>query len=152
MKTFDISRTSIGFDQLMQFFVNQQNEQQRSYPPYNIELISPDNYRIVMALAGFHQSEIEIEAEGDNLLIVGRKEKNDDPKNYLHRGIAVRDFRHEFKMENHVKVTTASFDNGMLIVDLVREVPEALKPRKININGVNVDSLINTPMSERLVA
>jgi molecular chaperone IbpA len=139
MRTFDLAplyRSAIGFDRLAQLLNEAQRaDAQPSYPPYNIELVSEDKYRIVMALAGFSRAEIDIVAERDSLHIVGRKQKDATERTYLHRGIAARDFEQRFQLANHVKVSGASFDNGMLTIDLVREVPEALKPRKIVIGG-----------------
>ena len=139
MRTFDLAplyRSAIGFDRLAQLLNDAQRaDSQPSYPPYNIELVSEDKYRIVMALAGFSRAEIDIVAERDSLHIVGRKQKDAAERTYLHRGIAGRDFEQRFQLANHVKVSGASFDNGMLTIDLVREVPEALKPRKIVIDG-----------------
>ena len=108
--------------------------------------MSEDKYRIVMALAGFTRDEVEIVAERDTLQVSGRKQKDDIQRTYLHRGIAARDFEQRFQLANHVKVTSAAFDNGMLTIDLMREVPEALKPRKIAIgdgtgNTGNVQAL-----------
>jgi molecular chaperone IbpA len=137
MRTFDLTplyRSAIGFDRLANMLESQVSNAAPSYPPYNIELVSEDQYRIVMALAGFHSAEIDITTERDSLVVTGRKQK-DEQKTYLHRGIAARDFEQRFQLANHVKVTTASLDNGMLTIELVREVPEALKPRKIAING-----------------
>ena len=139
MRTFDLTplyRSAIGFDRLAQL-LEQRADAQPSYPPYNIELVSEDKYRIVMALAGFDRSEVEIVAERDTLHVTGRKQKDDVQRTFLHRGIAARDFEQRFQLANHVKVTTASFDNGMLTIELVREVPEALKPRKITIGGAD---------------
>ncbi len=139
MRTFDLAplyRSAIGFDRLAQLLNDaQRSDSQPSYPPYNVELVSEDKYRIVMALAGFDRAEIDIVAERDNLLISGRKQKDEQQRTYLHRGIAARDFEQRFQLANHLKVTGATFENGMLTIDLVREVPEALKPRKIVING-----------------
>jgi molecular chaperone IbpA len=139
MRTFDLTplyRSAIGFDRLAQLLNDaQRNDATPSYPPYNIELVSEDNYRIVMALAGFNRDEIDITFERDSLHVVGRKQRDSAERTYLHRGIAARDFEQRFQLANHVKVTGASFDNGMLNIELVREVPEALKPRKIVING-----------------
>lgn len=140
MRTFDLTplyRSAIGFDRLADLLA----DSAPSYPPYNIELVSEDNYRIVMALAGFDRSEIDITAERDSLIVVGKKQREDQGRTYLHRGIAARDFEQRFQLANHVKVTSASFDNGMLNIELVREVPEALKPRKIAIDGSNVQVL-----------
>ncbi|WP_312518144.1 Hsp20 family protein [Massilia sp.] len=135
MRTFDLTplyRSAIGFDRLANL-LEQRAEAQPSYPPYNIELVSEDEYRIVMALAGFSRDEVEIVTERDSLVVTGRKLKDTTQRTFLHRGIAARDFEQRFQLANHVKVTTASFDNGMLTIELVREVPEALKPRKIAI-------------------
>jgi molecular chaperone IbpA len=146
MRNFDLTplyRSAIGFDRLAQLLNDsQRGDAQPSYPPYNIELVSEDNYRIVMALAGFDRSEIDITFERDSLQVVGRKQRDSVERTYLHRGIAARDFEQRFQLANHVKVTGASFDNGMLTIELVREIPEALKPRKIVINGgENVSAL-----------
>jgi molecular chaperone IbpA len=139
MRTFDLTplyRSAIGFDRLVNM-LEQRAEAAPSYPPYNIELVAEDKYRIVMALAGFSRSEIEIVAERDTLHVVGRKQKEDAQKTFLHRGIAQRDFEQRFQLANHVKVVSAGFDNGILTVELVREVPEAFKPRKIAIADAN---------------
>jgi len=139
MRTFDLTplyRSAIGFDRLANL-LEQRAEAQPSYPPYNIELVSEDQYRIVMALAGFSRDEVEIVTERDSLVVTGRKQKDTTQRTFLHRGIAARDFEQRFQLANHVKVTTASFDNGMLTIELVREVPEALKPRKIAIGDAN---------------
>ena len=137
MRAFDLTpltRSTIGFDRLAHL-LEQRADAQPTYPPYNIELVGEDQYRIVMALAGFDRAEVEIVAERDALHITGRKQKDDQQRTYLHRGIAARDFTQRFQLANHVKVTSAAFDNGMLTIELVREVPEALKSRKITIDG-----------------
>lgn len=133
-------RSAIGFDRLAHLF----NEAQRaesapSYPPYNIELIAEDKYRITMALAGFERSELEIESERDLLKIVGRKQKAESPTTFLHRGIAARDFEHSFRLADHVKVIGAKLENGLLNIELIREIPEVYKPRKIAIDGDNLE-------------
>jgi molecular chaperone IbpA len=138
MRTFDLTpfqRSAIGFDRLFAALESQRGEGQASYPPYNIELVSDDKYRIVMALAGFDRNEVEIMTERDVLQVVGRKQKDGQERTFLHRGIAARDFEQRFQLANHVKVTGATFENGMLTIDLIREIPEALKPRKIIIDG-----------------
>jgi molecular chaperone IbpA len=146
MRTFDFSplyRSAIGFDRLAQLFDEAQRaDSVPSYPPYNIELVTDDKYRISMALAGFDASELEIESENDTLKIVGRKQKDDAKRTFLHRGIAARDFEHRFQLADHVKVVSAKLNNGLLNIELVREIPEALKPRKIAIDsGDNVQML-----------
>jgi molecular chaperone IbpA len=139
MRTFDLTplyRSAIGFDRLAQMLNDaQRGDSTPSYPPYNIELVSEDQYRIVMALAGFDRSEIDITSERDSLQIVGRKQRDGVERTYLHRGIAARDFEQRFQLANHVRVTGATFNNGMLTIELQREVPEELKPRRIVIDG-----------------
>jgi molecular chaperone IbpA len=139
MRTIDFSplyRSAIGFDRLTQLFdAAGTSDAQPSYPPYNIELVGDDKYRITMAVAGFDRNEIEIETERDTLKVAGRKAKEDAGKNYLHRGLAARNFAQRFQLADHVKVVGASLDNGLLNIDLVREIPEAMKPRKIVITG-----------------
>jgi molecular chaperone IbpA len=146
MRTYDFSplyRTAIGFDRLAQLFDEAQRaESQPSYPPYNIELVTDDKYRITMAVAGFNSSEIDVVSERDTLKVVGRKQKDEAKHTFLHRGIAARDFEQRFELADHVKVVGARLDNGLLSIELVREVPEALKPRKIAIDtGDNVQLL-----------
>ncbi|MGE0798571.1 MAG: Hsp20 family protein [Lautropia sp.] len=145
MTTFDFAplyRSAIGFDRLAQLLdSNLRGESQPSYPPYNIEQESEDKYRITMAVAGFTQDELDIEVEQDGLKVVGRKARDGAQPAYLHRGIAARDFTHRFQLAEHVKVVGASLANGLLSIDLVREVPEAMKPRRVVINGGNVELL-----------
>lgn len=140
MRTFDFTplyRSAIGFDRLANLFDDAlRSDAQPSYPPYNIELVGEDKYQITMAVAGFDRSEIDIETERDALKITGRKQREDAPRNFLHRGIATRNFEHTFRLADHVRVVGAKLDNGLLNIELVREVPEALKPRKIAIDGV----------------
>ncbi|MCU6434009.1 Hsp20 family protein [Undibacterium sp. Jales W-56] len=143
MRNFDFAplyRSAIGFDRLAHLF----NEAQRtdatpSYPPYNIELIAEDKYRITMAVAGFDRSELDLESENDTLKIVGRKAAAENQGTFLHRGIAARDFEHRFRLADHVKVVGAKLDNGLLNIELIREVPEVYKPRKIAIDGDNLN-------------
>lgn len=147
MNTYDFSplyRSAIGFDRLAQLFDDaQRSDAQPSYPPYNIELVSEDKYRITMAVAGFDRAEIEIETERDTLKISGRKSRDDAQRHFLHRGIASRNFEHTFQLADHVRVVGAKLDNGLLNIELTREIPEALKPRKITIDtvGDNIQAL-----------
>lgn len=147
MNSFDFAplyRSAIGFDRLAQILDNSlRGEAQPSYPPYNIELIGEDRYRISMAVAGFEQAELDIEIDKDELKVVGRKARDENKRTWLHRGIAARDFTHRFQLAEHVRVVGASLDNGLLNVDLVREVPEAAKPRRIIINGGDNVELID---------
>ncbi len=139
MRTYDLTplyRSAIGFDRLAHLVDSAlRSDAQPSYPPYNIELIEEDKYRISMAVAGFDRGELEIESERDTLKVVGRKQKDAQERKFLHRGIAARDFEHRFQLADHVKVVGASLENGLLNIDLVREVPEAMKPRRIQIGA-----------------
>jgi molecular chaperone IbpA len=139
MRTFDFTplyRSGIGFDRLVQMFDDaQRGDAQPSYPPYNIELVAEDKYSIQMAVAGFERSELDVEIEHDTLKIVGHKQNDDTRRTFLHRGIAARDFEHRFRLADHVKVVSAKLDMGLLNVELVREIPETMKPRKISIDG-----------------
>lgn len=141
MRAYDFSplyRSAIGFDRLAQLVDEAlRSEGQPNYPPYNIELVAEDKYRITMAVAGFSRSELEIEVENDNLKVTGRKSRDDSQKTFLHRGIAARDFEHRFQLADHVKVVSAALENGLLNIDLMREVPEAMKPRKITIGSAD---------------
>jgi molecular chaperone IbpA len=129
MNSFDLAplyRSAIGFDRLAQLMDNAlRADSQPSYPPYNIELTEEDKYRITMAVAGFERSELDIEVEQDGLKIVGRKVRPGKQATFLHRGIAARDFEHRFQLAEHVKVVGATLQNGLLSIDLVREIPEA---------------------------
>jgi molecular chaperone IbpA len=136
-------RSFIGFDHLAGLIDKASRaDKQSSYPPYNIELLADDQYRITMAVAGFAENELEIESKQNNLVVTGNKpvEKNNSDRKFLHQGIAERNFERKFQLGDHVKVIGAFMENGLLHIDLEREIPEALKPRKIAING---KSLLN---------
>lgn len=142
MRDFDLSplyRTSIGFDRVanvLDSLVNSElasKQAQPNYPPYNIELVSDNNYCISMAVAGFDQSELEIETEMNKLVVRGKKQPEQAEKKYLHQGIAARNFERQFQLADHVRVTNARAENGLLHIELVRELPEVMKPRKIEI-------------------
>lgn len=147
MRHYDLSplyRTAIGFDRLASLLNDvQRNESDNSYPPYNIELVDENQYRIVMAVAGFDQSELDIETEACSLKVVGRKADGDAETQYLHRGIAKRNFEHKFQLADHVKVTDAKLENGLLEIQLVQEIPEALKPRKVAIGTGEAQQLLS---------
>ncbi len=140
MRTFDFAplyRSTIGFDHLTSLLdsVTQREQSQPSYPPYNIELLVKDQYRITMAVAGFVDAELQIQSERQTLTVKGKKADDGKERNYLHQGIAGRNFERVFQLADHVKVTGATLENGLLNIDLVREIPEAMKPRQIAING-----------------
>ncbi len=140
MRTVDfapLDRSTIGFDHLTSLLdaVTQREQSQPSYPPYNIELLGKDQYRITMAVAGFVDEELQIQSERQTLTVKGKKADDGKERNYLHQGIAGRNFERVFQLADHVKVTGATLENGLLNIDLVREIPEAMKPRQIAING-----------------
>ena len=138
MTTFDFSplfRSTVGFDRLMRTLEesNQWAEGDNGYPPYNIEKTGEDKYRITLATAGFGDEDLSMEVHRNVLTIEGRKQGTADPAKYLYRGIAGRSFKRQFRLADHVEVAEAHLRNGLLTVDLVREVPEAMKPRRIEI-------------------
>ena len=141
MRTYDFSplyRSTVGFDRMAAMLDNVMSNDVggQTYPPYNIEKTGDDAYRITVAVAGFSESELGIEVRDGQLVISGKKaEEKDGQATYLHRGIATRAFERRFQLADHVRATGAVCENGLLHVDLVREIPEALKPRKIEINA-----------------
>jgi len=140
MTTFDLSplyRTAIGFDRLADMLNNAQRVDGNGYPPYNIEARSDDQYRISMAVAGFAESDLEIVTEQNTLTVSGSRSEDDDGERgqFLHRGIATRSFERRFQLADHVKVVSARLENGLLHIELERELPEQMKPRKIEIGG-----------------
>jgi len=139
MRTYDVSplfRSSVGFDRLLDLLAQADRvEPTTTWPPYNIEKVADDQYRISMAVAGFTADEIELTQHDTALLITGQRKGQEGERQYLHRGIAARTFRQTFNLADHVKVVGAALENGLLTVELKREVPEALKPRRIAIGG-----------------
>jgi molecular chaperone IbpA len=137
MATLDFTplfRSSIGFDHVTGLLSHALQREESGYPPYNIEKVGEDQYRIVMAVAGFAKDDVEIVQEQNRLSVRGRlKEANG--KTYLHRGIATRAFERHFDLADYVEVTDATMGEGLLVIDLKRELPEALKPRSIPINA-----------------
>lgn len=137
--TMDLSpllRSTIGFDQINRLFESAlRGEGEQSYPPYNIEKVDEDSYRITMAIAGFTEEDLDITLQDGVLIISGRAGDDEDDKqrNYLYRGIARRAFERRFRLAETIKVLGASFENGLLNIDLRREVPEHMKPQKIQI-------------------
>ncbi|MCS3763161.1 Hsp20 family protein [Bradyrhizobium centrosematis] len=127
-------RSSIGFDHLFDALDEVQRTAEETYPPYNIERLDENRFRISVALAGFTPDEVALTSEQNVLTLEGRKAEKDN-KNFLHRGISARNFKRQFTLADHVDVKGAYFENGLLIIDLQREIPEAMKPRRIEING-----------------
>ncbi|MFM5844524.1 Hsp20 family protein [Aeromonas sanarellii] len=137
MRSIDFSplyRSAIGFDRLATLIESAASNGNAGYPPYNIEQLGDSDYRISMAVAGFTQEELELSFQ-ENLLTVKGNKQADTERNYLYQGIAERGFERRFQLADYVRVRGADLKNGLLHIDLVREVPEAMKPRKIEING-----------------
>ena len=138
MRAFDLTplyRATVGYDQIADLMDRAlaNDVGQNSYPPYNIEKTDDDAWRISIAVAGLSDEDLSIEVKDRGLHVTGRKSTDDAEKTFLHRGIATRAFERRFHLADHVRVTGASHENGMLHIDLTREVPEALKPRRIAI-------------------
>ncbi|MBB3464027.1 MULTISPECIES: Hsp20 family protein [Rhizobium] len=135
-------RSTVGFDRLFTMLDSlAQPDQVPTYPPYNIERTGENTYRITMAVAGFDETELAIESHAHALTVKGEKrEENADSSEYLYRGIAKRAFERRFQLADHVEVTAASLKNGLLHIDLLRSIPEALKPRKISIAAEPVEA------------
>jgi molecular chaperone IbpA len=153
MDRFDFSplfRSTIGFDRLTRLVdaATRVDNAALAYPPYNIEKTGEDAYRLTMAVAGFSPEELDIIVQENSLLVTGKAKKDEDDSRYLHRGIARRAFERRFSLADHIKVVGASLANGMLHVDLVHEVPEAAKPRKIQIGSVTPEQVTAAPQQD----
>ncbi len=140
MRSVDLTplmRATVGFDRMMNLLDAQTRQDQGDgYPPYNIEKIGDDDYRITMAVAGFSEGDLDVTVKENSLTISGKKaDAGGDKLKYLYRGIATRTFERRFELADHIKATGAGLENGILSLDLVREVPEAMKPRSIEISG-----------------
>jgi molecular chaperone IbpA len=142
MRTFDLSplyRSTVGFDRMFNLLDSMTGADgtAQTYPPYNIERTGENAYRVTMAVAGFGEGELSIEAKENTLTVKGEKkaESEGEGREFLYRGIAARTFERRFQLADHVEVKGASLENGLLHVDLVREIPEAMKPRTIAINN-----------------
>ena len=137
MRQFDLTpyrRSTIGFDRLFDMLeASARQNGGDNYPPFNLERTSEDHYRITIAVAGFRRDEIEIVAQQNLLTVKGKKDKDGDQSAYLHLGIATRSFERRFELADFVRVEDARLNDGLLTIDLVREVPEALKPQTIAI-------------------
>lgn len=153
MRQFDLSplyRSTVGFDRLFNMLDSMGGiESAQSYPPYNIERTDENSYRVTMAVAGFGEADLEIEAKENVLTVKGeRQEQTEENREVLYRGIAARAFERRFQLADHVEVKGATLENGLLHIDLVREIPEAMKPRKIAIGGAaarQIDATANKP-------
>ena len=145
MRSYDLSplfRSTVGFDRMMRLLdaAGRVDESAPTYPPYNIEKTGEDSYRVTMAVAGFSQDELNITVQEGVLTVTGKAVKEEEPKQqFLHRGIARRAFERRFELADHIQVRGANLTNGLLHIDLVREVPEAMKPRSIKIGSGKVE-------------
>ena len=140
MRDFDFSplfRSAIGFDRLPSLIDTalRSDVSVAAYPPYNIEKVAEDAYRVTLAVAGFGLADLSVEMRDGLLIVRGSKPEGERKASYLHRGIAERAFERRFQLAEHVEVRNAALDNGLLAIDLVREVPEALKPRRIDVKA-----------------
>jgi molecular chaperone IbpA len=137
MRTYDFTplwRSTIGFDRLFDLLDETQHRTEDNYPPYNIERLGEDRYQISLALAGFNTDEIAVTAEQNVLTVEGRKSDKDQHE-YLYQGISARPFKRQFNLADYVLVKSATFENGLLRVEFVREIPEAMKARRIEIGA-----------------
>ena len=144
MRTYDFSpmfRHSVGFDRMQRLMDAATTRTEVSYPPYNIETDGEDAYRVTVAVAGFGEDDLDVTLEKETLTISGKKAEEAEGEAFLHRGIAGRNFQLKFNLADHIKVSGANLENGVLVVDLVREVPEELKPRQIEIKTKPIKSL-----------
>ena len=142
MTSFDFSplyRTTVGFDHLSSLLdnIHRSDRAANSYPPYNIELIDENSYQITMAVSGFKSEELDIKSEQRTLTVKGQKHPDTNTRNYLHQGIAARNFERKFQLADHIEITGAQLENGLLHIDLAREIPEAMKPKTIPIKESN---------------
>ena len=143
MRNVDLSplyRSFIGFDHLASLLDNaNRTDKNGGYPPYNIAAVADDKYRITMAIAGFQDSELEIKSEQNTLIVKGTKAEQEEQTKYLYQGIAERNFERRFQLGDYIKILGADLENGLLHIDLEREIPEALKPRTIEIGRKLLD-------------
>jgi molecular chaperone IbpA len=152
MRNFDFTplyRSAIGFDRMANLLdsLSRAEQNQPSYPPYNIELTGEDKYRITMAVAGFDQAELNIEVNQNNLTVSANKTAEDQQRTYLHQGIAARSFERRFQLADHVQVKSANYENGLLHIDLQRVIPESMKSRTIPIGVQTAEKLTVVPAS-----
>jgi molecular chaperone IbpA len=152
---FDFSpfrRSTVGFDRLFDLLENSAAGQSgENYPPFDLVQLDENSFRISLAVAGFKKEEIDITAQ-QNLLIVAGRRKDDDGSGYIHRGIATRSFERRFGLADHVTVRSADMSDGLLSIDLVREIPEAMRPRKINLGGSESRTIESEPTTKRMDA
>jgi molecular chaperone IbpA len=140
MRTYDLTplyRTTVGFDRMFDLIDSLGKSEAGGYPPYNIERVDEDRYRITVAVAGFSERDLDIELHENTLKVTGVRPSGEETRTFLHQGIAGRSFERRFQLADHVKIEGASLANGLLNIELRREVPEAKKPRKIEIGAAS---------------
>ena len=145
MRTYDFSplwRSTIGFDRLFDLAQSAQRATEDNYPPYNIERLGEDRYQISLAVAGFSPDDISVTAE-QNVVTIGGTKSETTEGDYLYRGISTRAFKRQFNLADYVQVKSATFDNGLLKIELVREIPEAMKPRRIAVTGASTSDNVH---------
>jgi molecular chaperone IbpA len=151
--TFDFTpfrRSTVGFDRLFDMIESARADISDTYPPFNLEKDGEEGYRITLAVAGFRPDEIEVVAQQNQLIVTGRKEEQpEDGERFLHRGIAARAFERRFQLADFIQVRSADFENGLLAIRLEREIPEAMKPRRIEIGSGSAQRQLSSPESER---
>jgi molecular chaperone IbpA len=151
MRGYDFSpfrRSTVGFDRLFDYLESASRAEQDNYPPFDIEKLSDDTYRITIAVAGFKRDELDLVAHQNMLTVTGRRsEQRGRDGSYLHMGIANRAFERRFELADFVQVTGADLADGLLTIDLAREIPEAMKPRKIGIGGAAPATLEAAPVA-----
>ena len=156
MNRFDFTpyrRSMVGFDRLFDLLENQtRGAPGDNYPPFNIEKSGEESYRITLAIAGFKPADLDITAQQNLLVVQGRKGEEASAGQYLHMGIAQRGFERRFELADYVRVENAALEDGLLVIDLVREVPEAMKPKKIAIAGVKTPLTVIETDSETKAA
>ncbi|WP_295399477.1 Hsp20 family protein [uncultured Thiocystis sp.] len=155
MTTLDFSplfRSMIGFDRLASTMETAYRAEPGGYPPYNVEVQDENRYCITLAVAGFSEQELELEAKENLLTVAGQRQATEAEGNFLYRGIANRSFERKFQLADYVKVIDARLENGLLHINLVREVPEAMKPRRIEVRGADADRAIAHSTTETAFA
>lgn len=138
MRTFDLTplyRSTVGFDRVFDLLDTMGKAETGGYPPYNIERLDENDYRITLAVAGFAEDELDVELHENTLTVTGSRGDTDEGRTFLYQGIAGRSFQRRFQLAEHVQVAGASLVNGLLNIELKREIPESAKPRKISISG-----------------
>ena len=152
MRQFDFTpyrRSTIGFDRLFDMLeANARANTGDNYPPFNLEKVADDRYRITLAVAGFRSEEIDITAQQNLLVVAGKKADSQDNAQMLHLGIANRSFERRFELADFIRVSSADLRDGLLTVELVREIPEAMKPRKINVGSAQVPDAIEQKQAD----